>query len=163
MPSTYTPIATTTLGSAAGSYTFSSIPSTYTDLIIISNHGVSTATANFYVRVNGDSGNNYSYTRLKGNGSTASSDRGSSFNRIVFDGDGASTSRTNVNVINFENYANTTTNKTIFGRSNDSTYSTAALVGLWRSTSAITSITIGIDGHNFIVGSTFTLYGIKAA
>jgi hypothetical protein len=161
--STYTPIATTTLGSAAASYTFSSIPSTYTDLVLISNHGVSTATANFYIRVNGDSGNNYSYTRIMGNGSSASSARGSNFNRIVFDGDGASTSRTNVNVINFQNYSNSTTNKTVIGRSNDATYSTSAIVGLWRNTAAITSITIGIDGHNFITGSTFTLYGIAAA
>jgi hypothetical protein len=161
--STYTPIATTTLGSAQASYTFSSIPSTYTDLVIISNHGVSTATANFYVRVNGDSATNYSSTTLKGNGSSASSARLSNINRIVFDGDGASTSITNVNVINFQNYANSTTYKTVFGRSNDATYSTAAIVGLWRSTSAITSITIGIDGYNFITGSTFTLYGIQAA
>ena len=34
--STYTPIATTTLGSA-GTITFSSIPSTYTDLVIVLN------------------------------------------------------------------------------------------------------------------------------
>jgi hypothetical protein len=113
--------------------------------------------------MNGDSGTNYSSTTLKGNGSSASSARLSNINRIVFDADGASTSITNVNVINFQNYANTTTNKTVVGRSSDATYGTAAIVGLWRSTAAITSITIGIDGHNFITGSTFTLYGIAAA
>jgi hypothetical protein len=160
---TYEPIATTTLGAATSTVTFSTISSSYTDLVLISNHGVSTATANFFVRVNGDSGTNYSNTTLKGNGSSASSSRLSNFNRIVFDGDGASTSITNTNVINFENYANSTTYKTVIGRSGDATYSTAAIVGLWRSTSAITSITVGIDGHNFIVGSTFTLYGIAAA
>jgi len=163
MASTYTPIATTTLGSAASSYTFSSIPSTYTDLVLITNHGVSVATANFYIRVNGDSGTNYSYTRIKGNGSSASSDRGANTNQIVFDGDGASTGVTNVNVINFQNYANTSTNKAIMGRSGDATYSTAALACLWRSTSAINSITIGISGYNFVTNSQFTLYGIKAA
>jgi hypothetical protein len=161
--STYTPIATYTAPSAQSSYTFTSIPSTYTDLVIVSNHGVSTATANFFIRFNGDTGTNYSSTTLKGNGSAASSARLSNINRIVFDGDGASTSITNVNVINFQNYANSTTYKTVIGRSNDATYATAAIVGLWRDTAAITSITLGIDGHNFITGSTFTLYGIAAA
>jgi hypothetical protein len=70
MASTYTPIATTTLGSAATSYTFTSIPTTYTDLILIVN--AKNASTGSYPKMqvgNGsvDTGNNYSRTYLTGN------------------------------------------------------------------------------------------------
>lgn len=71
-----------------------------------------------------------------------------------------------VNVINVENYSNTTTNKTVIARSNSSSSiaGTVAVAGLWRSTSAITSITVFCtNGSNIKAGSTFSLYGIKAA
>jgi hypothetical protein len=62
------------------------------------------------------------------------------------------------------NYSNTTTNKTILSRINNAENSTVARVTLWRNTAAISTIflTEG-NGANFIAGSTFTLYGIKAA
>jgi len=55
MPKTYEPIATTTLGSNQTTITFSSIPSTYTDLVIVSNMGTTTASYPF-IRFNGDTG-----------------------------------------------------------------------------------------------------------
>jgi hypothetical protein len=65
------------------------------------------------------------------------------------------------------NYSNATTYKTWLSRNNRASASNApgteALVGLWRSTSAITELVIGLTGGNFDTGSTFTLYGIKAA
>jgi hypothetical protein len=62
------------------------------------------------------------------------------------------------------NYSNTTTYKTVLLRSNNASAITVATVGLWRSTSAINTIKIYADGAAvFSVGSTFTLYGIKAA
>ncbi len=64
--------------------------------------------------------------------------------------------------INVMNYSNTTTYKTILSRSSD--LYTEASVNLWRNTAAITSIIIGAQGaYTFSAGSTFTLYGIKAA
>jgi hypothetical protein len=75
--STYTPIATTTLGSAASSVTFSSIAGTYTDLRIVYST-VSSADAGNYLRFNSDSGSNYSNTTLFGNGSSAGSNRNTS-------------------------------------------------------------------------------------
>ena len=65
MPNTYEPIATNTLGSAASSVTFSSIPSTYTDLIVVMNYANSTGLADVFFRFNGDTGSNYSDTILK--------------------------------------------------------------------------------------------------
>ena len=74
--STYTPIATTTLGSAATSYTFTSIPSTYTDLVLVGNLSSSSNT-NISIRIYSDSGTNYSNTYLTGvNGTGASSASG---------------------------------------------------------------------------------------
>jgi hypothetical protein len=65
------------------------------------------------------------------------------------------------------NYSNSTTYKTVLGRSNRASSDTAADVGLWRSTSAITRIDLAMGGsfptNNFASGSTFTLYGIAAA
>jgi hypothetical protein len=63
------------------------------------------------------------------------------------------------------NYANTTTYKTVLARSNVTDFRVAAIVGLWRSTSAINTIQLRSDNssYNFTTGSTFTLYGISAA
>lgn len=163
MPSTYEPIATQTLGSAAASVTFSSIPATYTDLVLILNAGVSVATANSFMRFNSDSGSNYSFTQLRGNGSSATSHRLSNQTGMNIDYDGFTTDIANNVIIHIQNYANSTTNKTALMRTNSPAYSTLATVGLWRSTAAITSIYLQVVGHNFITGSTFTLYGIKAA
>jgi hypothetical protein len=163
MPSTYEPIATQTLGSATNNITFSSIPSTYTDLILVANIGVSIATANTFIRFNSDSGSNYSVTQLRGNGSSATSHSLANQSRINTDYDGFTTSLGSNIIIQVQNYSNSTTNKTALIRSNEAAYSTVATVGLWRNTAAITSIFFSVDTHNFITGSSFTLYGIKAA
>ena len=69
-------------------------------------------------------------------------------------------------VTHFMNYSNTTTYKTLLSRSGTlggSYTGTTLIAGLWRSTSAITSILVGCTTNTFVAGSTFTLYGIKAA
>jgi hypothetical protein len=165
--STYEPIATTTLGSAAASYTFSSIPGTYTDLRLIMSSGITTAAQDFYFQVgNGsvDTGANYSLTILTGNGSAAASSRSSSRNQGLFSW--LTVSQTLGNTMataDFMNYSNTTTYKTILSRLATAATSTEAEVNLWRSTSAINTIKIYTSGGNLLSGSTFTLYGIAAA
>jgi hypothetical protein len=164
MPFTYEPIATQTLGSAAASVTFSSIPGTYTDIILVCNPITAVTTGQIAIRLNGDTGSNYSRIILWGEGTTAGSYRNS--NEVyAFTGYYANlwTNPTTV-IFHINNYSNATTNKTILGRSSNASQASMASVNLWRSTSAITSIglTIG-DGSNYSTGSTFTLYGIKAA
>ena len=163
MASTYTPIATTTLGSPAASYTFSSIPSTYTDLVVVVQAQISGGAGTAWIQLNSDTATNYSDTFLTGNGSSATSTRNSSVDRLYI-GDAYSSGTGNF-IMNFMNYSNTTTYKTSLYRSNVPASSLSAVAGLWRSTSAISSITIGHNaaGQNWIAGSTFTLYGIKAA
>ena len=162
--STYTPIATTTLGSATASYTFSSIPSTYTDLVLVFNGSASSGTPLVTLQFNGDTATNYSDTTLSGNGTSATSGRDSSVAQIYASGADSLTTGISQLIVNLQNYSNTTTYKTIITRSGNAANGTSAVVGLWRSTAAINSIKVfNHTATNFAVGSTFTLYGIQAA
>ena len=110
--STYTPIASITLASAASSVTFSGIPQTYTDLVVVIN-GTSSASGELRYRLNGNTGSNYSFTQLYGDGSSAGSSRDS--NRTT--GRLGSTRTTgNVQIGHFQKYSNSTTNKTVLSR-----------------------------------------------
>lgn len=160
--STYTPIATTTLGSAATSYTFSSISGSYTDLVLVF-AGTMSAPDDLGIRFNSDTGSNYSTTILGGNGTTAFSTRVSTQTQGYLDWAGLTTAQGNA-IVQIQNYANTTTYKTYLSRFNQAARGTDACVGLWRSTAAITSVTIkAVGANNIAAGSTFTLYGIASA
>jgi hypothetical protein len=158
---TYEAIATNTTTALAASVTFSSIPQTYTDLVLVCEGVSASGDAYPYLNFNGDTGANYSGTNLYGDGSTATSDRRSNSTRhdIVF---WRSTGRNNL-IANVMNYSNSTTFKTTLSRGNNAEYSTHSTVMLWRNTNAITSLTVYAQYVNFGVGSTFSLYGIKAA
>ena len=163
MTATYEKIATTTLGSTAATVTLSSISGSYTDLILITNSATGSNDIDMYLQVNSDTGSNYSWTRIQGSGTVAGSARGSnsSLGYRVGNMSGSNVGQNNT-IIQFQNYSNTTTYKTILSRSNNAAFLVEAFVGLWRSTSAITSMDIKAGSGSFSVGSTFTLYGIKA-
>jgi hypothetical protein len=164
MPQTYTPIASTTLTSAAADITFSSISGSYTDLRLIFEGSAATAGVDIYCQVNGDTASNYSHTRLTGNGSAASSSRGSSLAYMRFsDGGSPQTTNTSVTKVDFMNYSNTTTYKTAINRADNANRGTDAVVNLWRSTAAITSIKFYLSSGNINSGATATLYGILKA
>lgn len=150
MPTTYEPIATAT----GTSITFSSIPSTYTDLKLIV-----AGTADFAMRFNSDGLGNYSRTLLEGNGSAASSIQLTNTSSIAFQYQYTS-GRSFVEADIFS-YAGSTY-KTVLSRysndNNGSGYVTRA-VNMWRSTSAITDLQLFIFG----VSATATLYGILKA
>ena len=159
--STYTPIATTTLGSATNTVTFSSIASTYTDLVLIVVGAASSSTTGVNLQFNADTGSNYSRTVLYGTGSAVGANSGSNAVQI---GTGTFSTSQSVARINIMNYANSTTYKTVLARTDAASTELLATVGLWRSTSAINQVKVFSDsGINFISGSTFTLYGITAA
>jgi hypothetical protein len=162
--STYTPIATTTIGNTTtAAYTFSSIASTYTDLVLVASIGNNSGSGagGIQMRYNGDTGSNYSWTYLNGNGSTANSGRSSgTYYDIGMDND---TTSFTAFIIQVMNYSNTTTYKTAISRNSAATVEVGANVSLWRSTSAINSMTITKANGNFKQGSTLTLYGIQAA
>ena len=166
MPSTYEPIATSTLTSAVSTFQFTSISSTYTDLILVMQPALSVSNNAIYLDFNNDTATNYSWTALTGNGSSATSARASSqglgsvANDVLYP---VSTLGNTTITIHIQNYANTTTNKTYLVRGGQAASAAQALVGLWRSTAAINAIKFYASASNFSIGSTFTLYGIKAA
>lgn len=165
MPATYEPIATYTIPSATNTYTFTSITGTYTDIEIVMNGTVSADGRDPSIRFNSDTGTNYSYTNLSGNGTSALSSRVSNNTYIQMTTNASWSSTVPCNtLVRIQNYSNATTFKTTLNRSNAAGYAGVdATVGLWRSTSAITSITLFLPSGNWNTGSTFTLYGIKAA
>ena len=166
---TYTPIATTTASGSTTSVTFSSIPTTYTDLIIIGHLKWVTAGQTCYMQVgNGsvDTGNKYSLTVLTGNGTSATSTRRSATANGLFAqyANIGSASNYGTDIVQILNYSNTTTYKTWLTRSNDADQTVEAGVCLFQSTVAIDTIKIYTTGVNNIAsGSTFTIYGVTAA
>ena len=164
MPATYEPIATTTLGANAAEITFSGISSAYTDLVVILNFNLAT-NGSLGLRFNSDTGTNYSDTNLYGDGATAYSNRTTSDDRLNLDGKFATpTTQPKLAIVNIFSYTGST-NKTVLSQLNSDANGSGRVmrtVGLWRSTSAITSVTLR-SGSNFTTGTTATLYGIKAA
>jgi hypothetical protein len=162
MTSTYEKIATTTLVSAASSVTFSSLGS-YTDIVIVSVPSITSGSAGVRIRFNSDTGSNYSQTDIYGNGTIADSTLDS--NRTSGKLTNTISPSTNFNfnlLVNVMNYSNATTYKTYLARGNIASGGTEAVVGLWRNTAAITDIQLFSAASTFAIGSTFTLYGIKA-
>jgi hypothetical protein len=161
---TYEPIATTTLSSATSTITFSSIPGSYTDLVLIMYNTYSnttTANENVWVRINNDSGGNYSSTYMEGG---LSSGRASG-NQHTVSSAGNNTPGFQVITWNFYNYSNTTTFKSSISSLRYAPTFLQVWANLWRNTAAINRIDVigGGSSSTFAVGSTFTLYGIAAA
>jgi len=168
MPVTYDKIATTTLASATTTITFSSISSSYTDLVLVGKILVASGGAqSFLMKFNGDSSDLYSLTRLYYNGVGAAGADATNTSTQGFAGivDSSGTI-TNGSTIEFQiyDYANTTTFQTSFCRTDNGTSGIyQSFYGhTWRSTAAVNSISI-ITSNNMVVGSNLTLYGIAAA
>jgi hypothetical protein len=163
---TYESIATQTANGSTIFFDFSSIPQTYTDLILVI--GGSTGDSAPFVRFNSDTSPLYSSTRLRGDGSSASSGR-----RVRADGAPndtrleiglGSSNEIVTNIFHIMSYSNTTTNKTVLCRANQASGAVTAQVGLYGSNSAINAIRVGNTNSNaFSSGTAISLYGIKAA
>ena len=165
MPATYEPIATTTLGTAASTITFSSIPSTYTDLRIVLAGSV-TGNCLILLRFNNLATTIYSTTNLNANGATVGSARGSnqnslSFNYSIF----IAASQPFLATADVFSYAGSTNKTTLLTSQNDLNGSGAIErnVGLWRDTSAINRLDIITSANTLAAGTTATLYGILKA
>jgi hypothetical protein len=160
MPSTYEKIATNTLGSSTSTVTFSSISSTYTDLVLVI-EGALTGSAIKLIYFNGDTAANYSISTLIGvTGNASGTSANYAFSYIDVYNSAASRF---MNVVKIMNYSNTTTYKTFFARQDSPSTSVEQIIGSWRSTAAITSVRVDTTSNAFAAGTTFALYGIKAA
>jgi hypothetical protein len=166
MANTYVKIATVTVGAGgAATMAFSSIPSTYTDLVLFYSARASEPTGTFYevfATLNGST-TGFTGIQLYGNGSAAASI--SAPRQVGLIGNVATTSNTfNNNQVYFPNYAGST-NKSYSVDAvteNNATTSYANFVaGLWSNTAAINAISIAVTSGNFVQYSTATLYGIS--
>lgn len=170
--STYSTIATNTLTSNAASITFSSISGTYTDLVLIVSAQQVTNGEDLALQFNSDTGTNYSRIYLCGDTSTATvhSGRSTNVNQVILDHHATPPTANSFStaIINIFNYSNANVYKTVLNRNGavDSNPAQGVVmnVGLWRNTSAITSVKIFCtNSSNLKTGTIATLYGIASA
>lgn len=166
---TYVALAHTTVTVAnASTIVFDSIPSTYTDLRVVVSGNAESGINNAYISFNNDTTlNTGSGTTLIGNGTTATSSRRANDSVIYMTVPLATSSTTkSIWTIDIMNYTSTNMFKTVLWRHSDAGNRTQAGVGLKQLTDAITRLDIacgtGVNKGNWAVGSTFSLYGIKA-
>ncbi len=170
--SSFESIASQTLSSSTSTISFTSIPSTYKTLQLRvlgrTDRGSNDDFVN--IRFNSDSGSNYTYHIMRGDGSSVLVAPGTSQASIDAPWIAASSASANIFgtfITDIHDYASTSKNKTtrtISGYDLNGSGSLRFSSGLWLNTAAITSITLipGI-GTNFVSGSVFSLYGIKGA
>jgi hypothetical protein len=153
----YIALGTTTLSAAASSVTFSSIPGTYRDLIIVIN-GTLSADSSVHVYYNGDTAANYTRQFMEGNGSSAGSGSGTD-SRIIDMRNTASNA-----IVQIMDYSATNKHKTALVRSNapvDNFPQVWSCAGRWANTAAITSVSIDPDSTTQLAaGTTISLYGV---
>jgi hypothetical protein len=172
MAPTYELIASNTLGSAAASVTFSSIPATYTDLIVrVSARGLRNGNSQvIWMRYNGATNTVYSSTWIRGAGSAGAISSTTGANSDIIDlGVMPAVSDTANTFNNLEIYIpnyGSSTNKPIssfnVSENNNSVAFLSATASLGRNTNPVSSITFLDNGFNFVAGSSFFLYGIKS-
>ena len=157
---TYVALANITLGSSASSVTFSSIPATFRDLVLVVNGKATAGGSACRFRVNGDTGTNYSYVRMYG----FSGGTGSDTNTQPFIDIGAmNTSDGLLNITNIMDYSATDKHKTVLVRAQESALGAVlATAGRWANTAAITSVTVYAGSDQFAAGTTVALYGIRS-
>ncbi len=161
MPRTFEPIASQTLGSSTATVDLTSIPATFTDLVLVV-QGSATGNADVILQYNSDTASNYSQTVLRGNGTTASSVRYTT--QYLNSADVWGSGRIYTHIIQLMSYANTNVFKTALIAGAWAGGDINRTVNLWRSTSAITSIQVkATGGASFASGTTFSLFGVKAA
>ena len=169
MAVTYDKVATSTVsGSSTTSIDFTSISSSYTDLVLVLSHASASASGGLvYLTFNNDTtNNNYSQTRVTwdygGYGGDIQASANSINQRFI------SWNRTGwaTTVTNIMNYSNTSILKTFLNRNSNAQYTGgmgSTQITLWRSTAAINQVTIVISASNFVAGTLATLYGIAQA
>lgn len=153
---TYTALANITLGSSASSVTFSSIPATYRDLILVVN-GVGSTEQNATLTFNGDTTSaNYSYVTMRGDGTATSTtaSTGALINTYT-------TGRFQA-IIQIMDYSATDKHKTRLSRDDIANYHTRAWASRWANTAAVTSMVYVAVGGTFNSGTTLALYGIAS-
>lgn len=156
---TYVPIINYTVsGTSTSLITFNSF-SGYTDLVM---RIQGTSTGNARLRFNSDSGSNYGWTVLTGDGSVTSSVRTNSDTSVITSYLGGN----GIAVVNIMNYANTAKYKMILSRAGLSSSGSDLIIGRWNNSAAITTMTVQVNtagSGTFSDGTNITIWGILNA
>jgi len=163
MASAQVALATITLGSAASTVTFSSIPGTYRDLRLVVQASVTSGSVNHLFRLNGDTGSNYNWVGMGGTGSSALSGSGSNQTTGALDYYGYLDSGLIATTFDLLDYSATDKHKSGLVRANNAGNGTTANAVRWASTAAVTSLQVFPSSSTFTAGSTFALYGVVSA
>jgi len=172
--SSYESIASATGTGSSGTITFSSIPGTYKHLqirYIARATGAGAGSAALTIRLNSDSGSNYAYHQLIGDGSAVTANgtasaTGYQISRAVVSG-GALATAYSAAIIDIHDYSSSTKNKTMRSFTGADTNSASGFwgvnlsSGLWMSTSSVNAVTLSIGANSFTTDTVFSLYGIK--
>jgi len=161
MALTYEAIGTTTVSTAVTSVSFTSIPATYNDLVLVANASYTSGSGDLNIRFNSDSGaSQYAYIRqINGTPIAVGVSTGSS--SIVL----TDNSVNSIQILDVFEYKNTSVYKTVLHRGGNVTNYVGGVTGVWKSNTAITTVTFHAEfsGSTWTTGSTFTIYGIKKA
>lgn len=162
--STYDLIDSQVLSSSTTEVTFSSLAAGYRDIIIVCDAIPTSGEAlPLAIRFNGDTGTNYPWVRMGGDGSTAYSFASSSVNRIYAYGPNLGTDQRTGFIAQVMDYSATDKHKSVLIRTNAADSDVTAYAGRWANTSAITSITVtGVNTNAMGAGTTIYLYGIAS-
>ena len=161
---TYIPLANITLSSSDASIVFSSIPATYRDLVLVIGSAKSVSGNPAVVaRFNSDSGTNYPYVRMTGNGSSAASASTTTDTFLdlaaLF---GINTSENATIILQVMDYSATDKHRPVLVRSNLAGAGVEAIAARWaNAANAITQIEVfNTSSISFATGTTFSLFGI---
>lgn len=161
----YESIQTISVGAGGqASASFTSIPATYKHLQIRYINTTSTVNQNLIVTFNSDTGSNYSWHRLLGDGSSAIADASSTTTGMTIGRSGGNSTSFAGGVFDLLDYANTSkykTARTLYGTDQNGSGLIFFGSGLWQNTAAVTTITFTPASGNFAQYSSFALYGIK--
>jgi hypothetical protein len=152
---TYTALANVTLGSSAASVTFSSIPATYRDLILIARGTSASSADDVRVYYNADTNNaNYSSVQMLGTGAAAQSS--------TFLTTGVFATDASQIIFQIMDYSATDKHKTLLSRSDRTGSTVQANAYRWANTAAVTTVRVQMIGINFAASTTFNLFGIAS-
>jgi hypothetical protein len=161
---TYIALANLTLTGTDAEVSFASIPATYRDLVVIANWPNSGNPASPFVllRLNGDTGSNYTWVQMYGDGGSGGGQSDASAGSVTSIRVGYLQNSAAMTRINVMDYSATDKHKTVLDRSDqtEATTRTSAFVGRWANTNAVTSLSLTAGTGTFASGSTFALYGI---
>lgn len=151
---TYNPLATVTLGSSASSVTFSSIPATYRDLILVADAlGTGTATASLVLNTDATT-TNYNRQVFLTDGTT--NQQGAFNSNAAF---AINTAGRTLAIFQIQDSSATDKHKTTLYRTTDPDADTMMGAMRWSNTAAVNSVRLSTGG-SFAIGSRFDLYGI---